>query len=107
MVMIVFAILWALDLASLSSIFSGVSGGVGAMILLFYMRRFNDERFDQIMILAARNAFVFYMVTLPMRSVVLVVVEEITLQIAAGLVLVPWMLSLIIWYLSLFYYCRK
>jgi uncharacterized membrane protein len=77
------------------------------MILLFYMRRFHDERFTQIMILAARNAFVFYIFTLPMSSMVLLVVEEITLQIAAGLVLVPWILSLIIWYLSLFYYYRE
>jgi uncharacterized membrane protein len=106
-VLILFAILWALDLLSLGSIFSGVSAGVGAMILLFYMRRFHDERFTQIMILAARNAFVFYIFTLPMSSMVLLVVEEITLQIAAGLVLVPWILSLIIWYLSLFYYYRE
>ena len=107
MVMIVFAIFWALDVLSLSSIFSGVSAAIGALIILFYMRRFHDERFTQIMILAARNAFVFYILTLPMSSVVLVVVEEITLQIAAGLVLVPWMSSLIICYLSLVYYYRK
>ena len=107
MVMIVIAVLWALDLASLSNIFSGVSAGVGAMVLVIYMRRFYDERFSQIMILAARNAFVFYLFTLPMSSIMLVVVEEITLQIAAGVVLMPWILSLIVWYLSLFYYYRK
>ncbi|MFX1560364.1 MAG: hypothetical protein ACFFBL_07235 [Promethearchaeota archaeon] len=107
MVMIVLAILWALNLASLGSIFSGVSAGVGAVFLVSYMRRFYDERFSQIMILAARNAFVFYLFTFPLCSVVLVAVEEITLQIAAGVVFVPWILSLTIWYLSLFYYYRK
>ena len=85
MVMIVFAIFWALDVLSLGSIFSGVSAAIGAMIILI-----NGTMLIQIAVLA----WIF-------------LVEEITLQIAAGLVLVPWMSSLIIWYLSLVYYYRK
>jgi uncharacterized membrane protein len=106
-VMIVFAVMWILDLSSMSSIFGAMGGMVGGVLGATYLRRFQDERFSQIMNLAARNAFVFLVIILPMSSVVLIRVEEITLQITAGLIFVPWISSLVILYLSLFYYYRK
>jgi uncharacterized membrane protein len=107
MVMIVFVIFWALDLSSMSSIFGAIGGMVGGVLGATYLRRFQDERFTQIMNLAARNAFVFLVIILPLSSIVLIRVEEITLQITSGLIFVPWISSLVILYLSLFYYYRK
>ncbi len=107
MVMIVFVIFWALDLSSMSSIFGAIGGMVGGGLGATYLRRFQDERFTQIMNLAARNAFVFLVIILPLSSIVLIRVEEITLQITAGLIFVPWISSLVILYLSLFYYYRR
>lgn len=106
-VVIVFVIIWILDLTSLSSFTGAIGGAVGGVLGVTYMRRFHDERFTHIMNLAARNAFVFLVIILPMSSIVFIRVEEITLQIAAGLVFVPWISSLVILYLSLFYYYRK
>ncbi|MFW9871325.1 MAG: hypothetical protein ACFFFO_16055 [Candidatus Thorarchaeota archaeon] len=106
-VVIVFVILWILDLPYLGGYAGAFGGIVGGVFWATYMRRFYDERFTQIMNLAARNAFVFLLIILPMSSIVLIWVEEVTLQIAAGLVVVPWMSSLVILYLSLFYYYRK
>ena len=103
----VLAILYALDLSSMGSIFGGIGGGAGGVLVATYMRRFQDERFKQIMNLAARNAFVFLLIILPLSSLVLIRVEEMTLQIAAGLIFVPWISSLVIMYLSLFYYYRR
>lgn len=106
-VMIVFVIMWILDLSSLSSIFGAIGGIVGGVLGATYLQRLKDERFTHIMNLAARNAFVFLMFALPLGSVVLVLAEEITLQITAVLIFVPWMSSLVILYLSLLYYYRR
>jgi len=106
-VMIVFVIMWALDLSSMSSIFGAIGGMVGGVLGATYLRRFQDERFTQIMNLAARNSFVFLVIILPLSSIVLIRVEEITLQITAGLIFVPWISALVILWLSLFYYYRK
>ncbi|KXH75885.1 MAG: hypothetical protein AM326_08395 [Candidatus Thorarchaeota archaeon SMTZ-45] len=106
-VVIVFVFVWVLGLASLGSYAGAIGGMVGGVLGVTYLRRFHDERFTQIMNLAARNAFVFLVIILPMSSVVLIQVEEVTLQITAGLIFVPWIASLGILYLSLFYYYRK
>ncbi len=106
-VVIVFVFVWILGLASLGSYAGAIGGMVGGVLGVTYLRRFYDERFTQIMNLAARNAFVFLVIILPMSSVVLIQVEEVTLQITAGLIFVPWIASLVILYLSLFYYYRK
>jgi uncharacterized membrane protein len=106
-VVIVFGIVWILGLTALSSYTGAIGGMVGGVLGVTYMRRFQDERFTQIMNLAARNAFVFLVIILPLSSIVLIRVEEITLQITAGLIFVPWLSSLVILYLSLFYYYRK
>ncbi|RDE15748.1 MAG: hypothetical protein C4K49_05825 [Candidatus Thorarchaeota archaeon] len=106
-VVAVLAILWILGLSSMSDIFGGLGGAVGGVLGVTYMRRFQDERFRLIMSLAARNAFVFLLIILPLSSLVLIRVEEVTLQIAAGLIFVPWISSLVILYVSLFYYYRR
>jgi hypothetical protein len=106
-IVIVFVIIWIFDFTSLSGFAGAIGGMVGGVFWATYMRRFYDERFTHIMNLAARNAFVFLLIILPMSSIVFIRVEEITLQIAAGVVIVPWLLSLVILYLSLFYYYRK
>jgi uncharacterized membrane protein len=106
-VAIVFMILWIIGLNSLSTYGGAIGGMVGGVLGASYMKRFYDERFSQIMNLAARNAFVFLVILLPLSSIVLISVEEVTLQIAAGLVFVPWIASLAILYMSLFYYYRK
>jgi len=107
MIMIVFAILWILDLSTLSSYFGAIGGMVGGVLGSTYLRRFQDERFSQIMNQAARNVFIYLMILLPMSSVVLLWFDEITHQIAAGLIFLPWMSSLVIFWLSLFYYYRR
>ena len=106
-ILIVFAIIWILDLTTLSSYMGSIGGIIGGVLGVTYMRRLHDERFTHIMNRAARNVFVYLMFLLPMCSVVLVWLEEITLQIAALLIFVPWMSSLVIYLLSLFYYYRK
>ncbi|MHA1965688.1 MAG: hypothetical protein ACW97G_14000 [Candidatus Thorarchaeota archaeon] len=106
-VMIVFVIIWIFDLTTLSSYMGSIGGMVGGVLGVIYMRRLHDERFTQIMNQAARNVFVYLMIILPMGSVVLIQIEEITLQIAALLIFVPWMSSLVIYSLCLFYYYRK
>jgi len=80
---------------------------VGGVLGSTYLRRFQDERFSQIMNKAARNVFIYLMVLLPMSSVTLIWFDEITQQIAAGIILIPWMSSLVIFFLSLFYYYRR
>jgi uncharacterized membrane protein len=107
-VMIVFVVIWILDLTTLSSYMGSIGGMVGGVLGATYLRRFHDERFTQIMNLAARNAFVFLAIILPVSSIVLIRIEEITLQIAAGLIFLPWISSLVILWLSLlYYYYRK
>lgn len=106
-VAIVFAIIWIFGLTSISSYMGAIGGIVGGVLGATYMQRFHDERFTQIMNLAARNVFVYLMILLPMSSVVLLRVETFTLQIVAGLIIIPWISSIVIYFLSLLYYYRK
>ena len=106
-VMIVFVAIWLLGLTTLSSYVGAVGGMVGGVLGAMYLQRFKDERFSQIMNQAARNVFIYLMMLLPMSSVVLIWFDEMTLQIAAGLIFIPWMSSLVIFFLSLLYYYRS
>ncbi|NHI88969.1 MAG: hypothetical protein EAX87_05550 [Candidatus Thorarchaeota archaeon] len=103
----VFVIIWILGLKTLSSYTGAIGGMVGGVLGATYLKRFQDERFTQIMNLAARNVFVYLIVLLPMSSVVLLRVETFTVQIVAGLIILPWISSLVIYFLSLFYYYRR
>lgn len=106
-VVIVFAVIWIFGLTTMSSYTGAIGGMIGGVLGTMYMRRFQDERFRQIMNLAARNVFVYLIIMLPMSSVVLLHFETFTAQMVAGLVLIPWMSSLVIYFLSLFYYYRR
>ena len=107
MVMIVSVVIWLLGLTTLSSYVGSIGGMVGGVLGATYLQRFKDERFSQIMNQAARNVFIYLMMLLPMSSVVLIWFDEMTLQIAAGLIFIPWMSSLVIFFLSLLYYYRR
>ena len=48
-VLIVFTIMWVLDITSLGGIMGAIGGMVGGVIGATYMQRFHDERFSQIM----------------------------------------------------------
>ncbi|MFW9959027.1 MAG: hypothetical protein ACFFCT_13230 [Candidatus Odinarchaeota archaeon] len=107
MVMIVFVTLWILNLTTLSSYMGAIGGMVGGVLGATYLRRFQDERFSQIMNRAARNVFIYLMILLPMSSAFLLWFDEITHQIAAGMIMIPWISSLVIFWISLFYYYRR
>ena len=106
-VAIVFVIIWILGLTTLSSYTGAIGGMVGGVLGATYLKRFQDERFTQIMNLAARNVFVYLMVLLPLSSVALLSAETFTIQIVAGVIFIPWISSLVIYFLSLFYYYRR
>lgn len=106
-VVIVFATIWFLNLTTLSSYMGAIGGMVGGVLGSMYLRRFQDERFSLIMNKAARNVFIYLMVLLPMSSVTLIWFDDITQQIAAGLIMIPWISSLLIFWLSLLYYYRR
>jgi len=106
-VMIVFVAIWILGLTTLSSYMGAIGGMVGGVLGATYLQRFQDERFSEIMNQAARNVFIYLMILLPMSSVTLLWFEEMTPQIVAGIILIPWMSSLVIFFLSLFYYYRS
>ena len=106
-VMIVFVVIWILGLSTISSYFGAFGGMVGGVLGATYLRRFQDERFSQIMNQAARNVFIYLMILLPMSTLVLLRENEITKEIVAGIILIPWMSSLVIFWLSLIYYYRR
>jgi uncharacterized membrane protein len=106
-VMIVFVVIWLLGLTTLSSYVGSIGGMVGGVLGATYLQRFKDERFSQIMNQAARNVFIYLMMLLPMSSVVLIWFEDMTPQIVAGVIFIPWMSSLVIFFLSIFYYYRR
>ncbi len=107
MVVVVFVILWIIDLTTVSSYFGAIGGMFGGVLGATYLRRFQDERFLLIMNQAARNVFIYLMILLPMSGVVLLRFDEITHQIATGLILIPWVSSLVIFCCSLVYYYRR
>ncbi|MHA2142364.1 MAG: hypothetical protein ACXADC_10580 [Candidatus Thorarchaeota archaeon] len=106
-VMIVFTIMWILDITSLGGIMGAIGGMVGGVLGATYMQRFHDERFSQIMKKAASSAYWFVIIALPLSWIAIVRAEAITIQLAVGLTFVIWMSSFIIYYLSLFYYYKR
>ena len=106
-VIIVLGIVLLFDLSNTSGFMGAIGGMVGGVLVSTYMRRYQDERFSEIMNKAARNVFVYLMFILPMSSIVLIWFDEITHQIAAGMIMIPWLSSLVIFWLSLFFYYRR
>ncbi|MFX1261949.1 MAG: hypothetical protein ACFFAZ_07680 [Promethearchaeota archaeon] len=106
-VLIVFAIMWVLDITSLAGIMGAIGGMIGGVLGASYMRKFHDERFSQITKKSASNAYWFIMIALPLSWIAMVRLEPITLQLALGLTLAIWMSSFIVYYISLFYYYKR
>ncbi|MHA1850603.1 MAG: hypothetical protein ACTSW8_05005 [Candidatus Thorarchaeota archaeon] len=106
-IMIVFVAILVLGLTTLSSYMGAIGGMVGGVLGATYLQRFQDERFSQIMNQAARNVFIYLMMLLPMSSVVLIWFEDMTPQIVAGAIFIPWMSSLVLFFLSLLFYYRS
>ncbi|MFX1331859.1 MAG: hypothetical protein ACFE9W_09895 [Promethearchaeota archaeon] len=106
-VLIVFAIMWVLDITSLAGIMGAIGGMIGGVLGASYMRKLHDERFSQITKKSASNAYWFIMIALPFSWIAMVRLEPITLQLALGLTLAIWMSSFIVYYISLFYYYKR
>jgi drug/metabolite transporter (DMT)-like permease len=103
-------VLWAAfpDLTE-SQHFAGISGALGGMIGgilgVTYVRRLHDERFVQLENRAAKNAFSLLILGLPISVAFIGLMQSI--ELAMGIVLGIWAISLGIFYLSLLYYYRK
>ncbi|MHA2063355.1 MAG: hypothetical protein ACXABY_03120 [Candidatus Thorarchaeota archaeon] len=106
-VMIVFTIMWILDITSLGSIMGAIGGMVGGVLGVTYMQRVHDERFNLVKNQAARNSFLFVTITLPFSWIALIRAEMVTIPLAVGLSLAIWMSSFGVYYLSLFYYYKR
>ncbi|MGD9381998.1 MAG: hypothetical protein PVI03_06090 [Candidatus Thorarchaeota archaeon] len=106
-VLIVFTVMWILDITSLGGIMGAIGGMIGGVLGATYMQRFHDERFSQIMKKSGSNAYWFIVIALPLSWIVIAQAETITMQLAVGLTFVIWMLSFVIYYLSLFYYYKR
>ncbi len=106
-VLIVFTVMWILDITSLGGIMGAIGGMAGGVLGATYMQRFHDERFSQIMKKSGSNAYWFIVIALPLSWIVIVRAETITIQLAVGLTFVIWMSSFVIYYLSLFYHYKR
>ncbi len=81
------------------------SRSVFAVLLMKWMKQYQDERFTQIYNLASRNALVFLIFALPYLGVILTL-QSIAIE-AVGMILIVWALSIIVFYASGFYYYKK
>lgn len=106
-VLIVFIVMWILDITSLGGIMGAIGGMVGGVLGATYMQRFDDERFSQIMKKSASNAYWLLVIALPLSWIVMIRAEPITLPLVIGLTFLIWMLSFLIYYVSLFYYYKR
>ncbi len=106
-VMIVFTVMWILDITSLGGIMGAIGGMVGGVLGATYMQRFHDERFSQIMKRSASNSYWFVVIFLPLSWIAMIRLEPITLPLVIGLTFAIWMVSFIVYYISLFYYYKR
>lgn len=106
-VMIVFTVMWILDITSLGGIMGAIGGMVGGVLGATYMQRFHDERFSQIMKRSASNSYWFVVIFLPLSWIAMIRLEPITLPLVIGLTFAIWMSSFIVYYISLFYYYKR
>ena len=78
---------------------------IGTLLIMSVFQKLQDERFTHNMNLAARNSFVFLLFALPSAGA-LIATEVIVLD-TLGVILLLWVVSLAIWYLSgVYYYMR-
>ncbi|MHA2209528.1 MAG: hypothetical protein ACXABV_10190 [Candidatus Thorarchaeota archaeon] len=75
------------------------------VLVLVYAKRLQDERYIHVLTLAARNAFLFLMMVLPLLSAL----QLLNIAwIEPGLsVFAVWVVSLITLYASAYYYYRR
>jgi hypothetical protein len=106
-VLIVFTVMWILDITSLGGIMGGIGGGVGGILGATYMQRYHDERFSQIMKRSGSNAYWFVIIFLPLSWIAMMGAETITMPLVFGLTFAVWMSSFLIFYISLFYYYKR
>jgi uncharacterized membrane protein len=87
------------------AIIAGILGPVFAVLFMKWMKQYQDERFTQIYNLASRNALVFLIFALPYLGAILAL-QTIAAE-AVGPILIVWVLSIIMFYASGFYYYKK
>ena len=86
-------------------IIGGMFGPIFAVLLVRWMRQYQDERFTHIYDLASRNALVFLIFALPFLAAILAI-QSIALE-AVGPLFLVWVLSLAVFYVSSFYYYKR
>ena len=92
------------SMAGLSGAFGGAVGGI---LGTTYLSRFRDERFTLIENRSAHNAFIFLLIALPISIGIIGLSETPTVELALSIVLGTWLVSLVIFGLSMFYYYRR
>lgn len=106
-VLIVFSVMWILDITSLGGIMGAIGGMIGGVLGASYMQRFHDERFSQIMKRSGSNAYWFIVILLPLSWIALMGAEPLTMPLVVGLTFSIWILSFLVYYASMFYYYKR
>ncbi|MHA1951705.1 MAG: hypothetical protein ACXAAO_02260 [Candidatus Thorarchaeota archaeon] len=75
------------------------------MIIMLYIKRLQDERYVHILSIAGRNAFVFLMIGLPILSALQFLGLPWIETGCSSFVL--WISSLVVFYMSSYYYYRN
>ena len=88
-----------------SGIIGGTFGPIFAVLLVRWMKQYQDERFTHIYNLASRNALVFLIFALPFLGAILAI-QYIALE-AIGPLFLVWALSLAIFYASSYIYYKR
>ncbi len=88
-----------------SGVFGAIMGPVGAVLLIRWMKKFQDERLTQIHAQASRNGFIFLILALPYIGAILAI-QSVAVE-AIGPILFVWAVSVAIVYISGVYYYRQ
>ena len=86
-------------------VFGAIMGPVGAILLIRWMKNFQDERLTQIYVQASRNGFVFLILALPYIGAILAI-QSVAFE-AVVLIFFVWAVSVAIVYISGVYYYRQ
>lgn len=87
------------------AVIGGISGPIGAVLIMRWMNKFQDERFTHVYNKSSRNAFVFLVFALPYLGAILAL-QSIAVE-AVGLILLVWIMSIVIAYISGIYYYKQ